>query len=120
ATVMTEWVKTIALQLLSSTATNVPGVLTPSIQLPDKLVIVGDNGCEPDSGGSFSTCSAGSGVFVADITNTPGGFGDGNYTGHVGLLRVLSLADTTGRAVHYRFDLEVCLPLVVLGTNFGD
>jgi hypothetical protein len=115
-----EWVKTVTLTALSASSGSGTGVLTPSNQLPDNLVIAGDDDCGPDASGSFATCAAGSGTFTADVTGTPGGLFDGFYQGHVGILRVLNVAGTTGTAVHYRASVEVCIAITALGFNLGN
>jgi len=115
-----EWVKTVTLTVLSAPSGSGPGVLTPSNQLPNNLVIAGDDGCGPDTNGSFASCDAGSGTFAADVTGTPGGLFDGFYQGHAGILRVLNVASTTGSAVHYRASIEICIAITAAGFNLGN
>jgi hypothetical protein len=115
-----EWVKTVTLTVLSAPSGSGGDGFTLSNQLPNDLVIAGDNGCGPDANGSFASCDAGSGTFAADVTGTPGGLFDGFYQGHVGILRVLNVAGTTGNAVHYRASVEVCIAITPLGFNFGN
>jgi hypothetical protein len=114
-----QWVAAVTLTPLWAGPAATPGVLTPSDQLPDGLVIAGDDGCGPDLNGSFASCSAGSGAFVADVTGTPGGLFDGFYTGHAGILKVLNVADTTGNAVHYRAEIQVCIAITA-PVDFGN
>jgi hypothetical protein len=115
-----EWVKAVTLTVLSALSGSGPRALTPSNQLPNGLVIAGDDGCGPDGNGSFASCTAGSGAFVADVTGTPGGLFDGFYQGHAGILRVLNVAGTTGDAVHYQASIEICIAITVLGFNLGN
>jgi len=115
-----EWVNAMTLTVLSAPSGVGPGPLTPSNRLPDNLVIAGDDGCGPDANGSFASCGAGSGAFVANVTGTPGGLFDGFYQGHAGIIRILNVAGTTGNAVHYQASIDICIAITVAGFNLGN
>jgi len=86
--------------------------IAPSAELPDKLVIAGDDG-NACAGPDFTGCTAGHGAFVAHVTNTPLGQFDGFYSGHFGVIRVLNVHDGNTQPGTYRYAVEVkgCIDL---------
>jgi hypothetical protein len=110
------WIDAVTVHLSSSNA-SAPAV-TPSVDLPDGLVIAGDdNDC---STAPFTACDAGHGTFVVNVTNTPGHLFDGDYQGTFGILRVLNVNDGSTQPATYRYavDVEACVDVPGLGSCF--
>jgi PKD domain len=96
-----KWLDSIKVQL-SSSNTTAPGVI-PSANLPNNLVIAGDDG---DCAEPFTTCEAGHGVFVFNVTGTTAFNGD--HTGTFGILRILNVKDTPPGTFRYQVDIQFC------------
>lgn len=96
---------------LSASNISAPAI-TPSVDLPDNLVIAGDDN---DCVAPFTSCDAGHGDFVAHVTNTFLGQLDGFYTGHFGIVRVLNVnpddQSTQPGTFRYRLDVSACVDL---------
>lgn len=100
----TRWFATIAVDLLSS-ATATP-LLTPSSEMPDGLMIAGTAaGCPAGVDYSFSSCTAGFGAALADVSGTPF---DGVYAATFGIQRITNV-HTTPAFADYDVQYTACV-----------
>jgi hypothetical protein len=108
-----KWVDTVTLHLLG-TNVSTPGI-TPSRDLPNNLVIAGDDGdcTEP----TFTNCDAGHGAFVFNVSGSPLGVVDGNYAGHFGIVRIVNVNDPNAPppagTYSYQLLLDICVPVII-------
>jgi hypothetical protein len=107
----TKWLDTVTVHLAASN-TSAPGIV-PSAQLPDMLVIAGNDGdCTSPT---FANCDAGHGVFVVNVSNTGIPLVDGDHTGTFGVRRIVNLAGAPAGALKYRVDLGICASIPPFG-----
>ena len=100
------WFASVSADLLSS-ATAAP-LLTPSTAMPDGLMIAGTAaGCPAGMDYSFSSCTAGFGAALADVSGT-GGLFDGVHTATFGIQRVVNV-HSTPLLVDYDVQFTACV-----------
>jgi hypothetical protein len=104
------WLKTLSLDLLA-TSTSAPQV-TPSAELPDNLMIAG-SASDCGSGADFTSCTAGHGTALVDVTGTSGLF-DGVHPATFGIQRITNVQNTTA-LVEYAVAFKLCV-----SSSFGD
>ncbi len=100
------WLQSVGLHLVTSGDTS-PQV-TPSAQLPSGLLVAGSAaGCGPGADASFSTCTAGRGTALVDVSGTLNTF-DGVHSATFGISRIYNIK-STGALAEYHIDVTFCI-----------
>jgi hypothetical protein len=84
---------------------------TPSAQLDNNLLVAGTSaGCAQGADNSFSECTAGHGVVVADVTGSGFPGVDGFHTGTFGVQKIYNInPPTAGYVIDWNAVLELCV-----------
>ncbi len=80
--------------------------LTPSPDLPDNLILAGEDGCAPGADHTFSACSAGHGQWVVKFHDSTV---NGTYHSSFGIDRIVS-HDDPGYIVNWVVTVHLCIP----------
>lgn len=100
----TTWIDTATLHLTSAAA---PPRITPSVQMPNGLLIAGGGPC---TGPAFTDCAAGNGTFVADISGTPFGVENGIHTGTYGISDIENVnPPAAGTLIQWNLNISWCI-----------
>jgi PKD domain len=110
---MSKWIDHIDFHLLATGGSR--PTIVPSDDLPDQLVLAGDDAGSCTSPG-FTDCDAGHGVFVVNISNAF--VENGVHVGSFGVTRIVNVDDGQNPpppgTFQYRIDLDVCAPSEIL------